>query len=71
MNRLSPRQRQVVAGIVAGMTSKRIARDLGGISPRTVDKHREEAMRTLGVHDVASLVRLVSGVRSSGSDGPY
>ncbi len=69
MSRLPPRQRQVVAGIAAGMTSKRIARELGGISPRTVDKHREQAMRTLGVHNVAALVRLVTGAGSSGGDG--
>ena len=54
---LGRRQRQVIDLVAAGHTSKEIARRLG-ISPLTVRKHREIAMRKLGVHCMAELIRL-------------
>ncbi|TCP05309.1 regulatory LuxR family protein [Rubrivivax gelatinosus] len=55
---LSAREREVMAFVVAGHTSKEIARRLG-ISPLTVRKHRENLMRKLEVATTARLVALV------------
>ncbi len=41
--------------VADGLTSKEIARCLG-ISPLTVRKHRENAMRRLNVHGMAELM---------------
>lgn len=60
--RLTPREREVVRALAGGLTSKHIARQLG-ISPRTVDKHRENSMRKLGVHDMGALLH---GLRLTG-----
>ncbi len=54
-SRLRPRETQVVALVVAGLTSKEIARRLD-ISPLTVRKHRENVMRKLGAHSMAELI---------------
>lgn len=60
---LSPRERQVLLGLVAGQANKGIARDLG-ISPRTVEIHRANMMDKLGCHSLAEVVRtaLTAGV---------
>jgi FixJ family two-component response regulator len=55
---LSERERQVTDLVVAGQSSKAIARTLG-ISPRTVELHRGHVFDKLGVKSVAELVRLV------------
>jgi DNA-binding CsgD family transcriptional regulator len=52
---LSPREAEIIRHVVTGLTSKEIARLLG-ISPLTVQKHRERARRTLGVHTVSELI---------------
>lgn len=52
---LSERQQQVVELLAKGLTSKEIARRLG-ISPATVRKHREYAMKSLHVHGMAPLM---------------
>lgn len=57
MERLSPRERAVLAEIVAGASSKEAAQRLG-ISPRTVDFHRANIMRKLGAKNAAELVRM-------------
>jgi DNA-binding NarL/FixJ family response regulator len=53
---LTPRERDVLAGIVRGLTNKAIAAHLG-ISRRTVEAHRESLMRKLEIHSVAGLTR--------------
>lgn len=53
---LSPRQREVLALVAQGMSSKQIARKLE-LSVKTVDTHRSRLMQQLGVHDIAALVR--------------
>lgn len=54
--RLTPREREVLAGIAGGETSRAMAARLG-ISPRTVETYREGLSRKLGIRTVAGLVR--------------
>ena len=53
---LTPRERDVLRGIANGQTNKEVATALG-ISHRTVETHRENVMRKLGIHTVAGLTR--------------
>lgn len=53
---LTAREREVLARIAAGMTSKEIAVGLG-ISLRTVNTHREHLAKKLSTSSVAGLVR--------------
>jgi DNA-binding NarL/FixJ family response regulator len=66
VERLTPRQREIVQLIVEGHTSKEIARLLA-LSVKTVDRHRATLMARLDLHSVANLVRwaLRSGVAAS------
>jgi DNA-binding NarL/FixJ family response regulator len=54
---LTGRERDVLEGIANGETNKEIASRYG-ISPRTVETHRESLMRKLDIHSVAGLTRL-------------
>jgi DNA-binding NarL/FixJ family response regulator len=54
---LSEREVEVLAGIAEGLGNKEIGERLF-ISPRTVDTHRTNLMKKLGIHHVAGLVRL-------------
>ncbi len=53
---LTVRERDVLARVVDGLTSKEIGAELG-ISPRTVETHRESVMRKLGIRNAAGLIR--------------
>jgi two-component system NarL family response regulator len=53
---ISQRERQVLALLAQGMRSPQIARQLG-ISAATVEVHRRNMMRKLGLHTVAELTR--------------
>ena len=55
--RLTPRERDVFDGLVAGLRNKAIARRLG-ISPRTVELHRIRVMDKTEVSGLSDLVRL-------------
>jgi RNA polymerase sigma factor (sigma-70 family) len=55
--RLTPREQEVMARVVAGQHNRDIAAELG-ISPRTVEVHKARMMDKLGVSNVADLVRL-------------
>ncbi len=57
LDRLSPRELQVVKLIVAGYSTRDIADNLHS-SVKTVEKQRRDAMRKLEVDNVASLVRV-------------
>jgi len=57
LDRLSPRERQVVAEVVAGKSTLEIAHKLQ-TSVKTVEKQRRDAMRKLEVENIASLVRV-------------
>jgi DNA-binding NarL/FixJ family response regulator len=54
---LTEREREVLALIADGLSSKEIAVRLGH-SPKTAETHRASLMRKLGVHKTSSLVRI-------------
>jgi DNA-binding NarL/FixJ family response regulator len=56
MRRLSGRQTEVLRLIAQGLSGTRIAEELG-VSPKTVDYHRAEIRRALGLCTTAELVR--------------
>lgn len=53
---LPPRQREILALLGAGRTTKQIAADLG-ISAKTVETHRARMMETLGCRNAVELLR--------------
>jgi DNA-binding NarL/FixJ family response regulator len=55
-DRLTTREAEVLQLIAEGRANKQIAAELG-ISIKTVEKHRQQVMNKLGIHDVASLTR--------------
>jgi RNA polymerase sigma factor (sigma-70 family) len=57
LERLSPREREVLRQIADGATNKEIAQALG-ISVRTVETHRDSLMKKVGIKTVAGLTRL-------------
>jgi DNA-binding NarL/FixJ family response regulator len=57
LDSLTPRERDVLMGIAGGLTNKEIAAQ-HGISPRTVETHREALMTKLEIRTVAGLTRL-------------
>jgi FixJ family two-component response regulator len=56
-NSLSPREREVFAGVVSGKLNKQIAADLG-TAERTVKAHRAHLMQKMGAASVAELVHI-------------
>jgi two-component system response regulator FixJ len=54
---LTPREREVLEGLVAGLPNKSIAYDLA-ISPRTVEVHRARIMQKLQARSLSEVVRL-------------
>ena len=60
LDRLTPRQREVMALVLAGHPSKNIAADLC-ISQRTVENHRAAIMHRTGATSLPALVRLSLG----------
>ncbi|WP_423821091.1 response regulator [Salinisphaera sp. SPP-AMP-43] len=54
---LTPREKQVMRGIVEGRANKQVAGDLG-ISARTVETHRVHIMQKMQADSLAHLVRL-------------
>jgi two-component system sensor kinase FixL len=55
--RLSPREIQILQGLLAGLSNKAIARRLG-LSPRTVEMHRGNMMGDLGLSSLPEALRL-------------
>lgn len=53
---LTGREREVLILIASGKTNKEIGAELG-ISPRTVESHRESLVKKLGIRTVAQLTR--------------
>lgn len=56
LDRLTPRQREVLQLIAEGHSTKAIAGKLG-LSVKTAETHRAQLMERLDIHDVAGLVR--------------
>jgi DNA-binding NarL/FixJ family response regulator len=56
VERLSPRQTEILKLLAEGKTTKQIALDLS-ISAKTVESHRAQLMERLDIHDLAGLVR--------------
>lgn len=54
---LSPRERQVLEGLIAGLSNKLIARDYN-ISPRTIEVYRANVMTKMQAGSISELVRL-------------
>jgi DNA-binding NarL/FixJ family response regulator len=56
LERLTPRQREVLQLVAEGHTTQEIAR-LMNLSVKTVETHRTQLMDRLDIHDIAGLVR--------------
>ena len=57
LNRLSPRERQILQFVVEGKSSSQIAVTLA-LSSKTVDTYRSRLMRKLGVSDRTGLIKI-------------
>lgn len=70
VGRLTPRERDVLVGLVEGGTNKSIAQKLG-ISPRTVELHRAQVMNRLNASNLTELLQiaLAAGVAPSIGEG--
>jgi DNA-binding NarL/FixJ family response regulator len=62
LDRLTPRQREVLQLIAEGNSTKEIAKKLG-IGIKTAETHRGQLMDALDIHDVAGLVRYAIRMR--------
>jgi DNA-binding NarL/FixJ family response regulator len=56
-SRISPRERQVMDGLIGGLSNKLIARDYD-ISPRTIEVYRANVMTKMQAGSLSELVRL-------------
>ena len=54
---LPPRQRQILRRLGSGQSTKEIAAELG-ISAKTVETHRSNLLKKLGLQNVTDIVRL-------------
>jgi len=61
LNRLTPREREVLQHVVAGQLNKQIAADLGTVE-KTVKVHRSRVMVKMGVRSLADLVRMAERI---------
>jgi len=69
---LSPREKDVLAGLIDGRANKQIAFDLG-ISPRTVEIYRANLMNKMQAGSLSDLVRmaLLAAMPGSGERGEH
>jgi DNA-binding NarL/FixJ family response regulator len=66
---LTGREAEVLQLVAEGQPSKQIASELG-INIKTVEKHRQQVMNKLSIHDVAGLTRyaIAKGIIKSGAE---
>lgn len=69
IDRLTPREREVMGLVVDGLSNKSIARRLG-ITYRTVEVHRAHVMEKMQVRSSADLIRAVLTVRQISRSDP-
>lgn len=67
LDALSPREREVMEGMMAGLSSKAIGRNLG-LSHRTVEMHRSRLHRKLAVGSIAELLALAWRAHGHGGE---
>lgn len=67
---LSPRERQVMARVAAGLLNKQVAGELG-ISEITVKIHRGAAMRKMGARTLPDLVRMQDALAAGPADDTF
>lgn len=56
LEKLTPRQMEVLRLMAHGLTTPEIARQLS-LSAKTIETHRGEIMKRVGIHDIVGLVR--------------
>lgn len=56
---LTAREREVMRGVIQGLSNKEIARELA-VSHRTIDVHRARAMEKMGAHSLPELVTMAT-----------
>jgi FixJ family two-component response regulator len=61
LSSLTPREREVLTGVVAGSLNRQVAVELG-IAEKTVKVHRARVMTKMGVTSLADLVRIAARV---------
>lgn len=64
LNRLTPREHEVLTRVVAGRLNKQIAGELGTVE-KTIKVHRSRMMEKLGIRTVADLVRMAEKLEVS------
>lgn len=67
LDKLTPRQREILQLIAAGYSRKEIAARLS-ISVKTVDTYRAQLMEQLDIHDVPGLVRFAASASLGSAD---
>ena len=59
---LTPRQREILQGMVAGHSNKVMARHFG-LSPRTIETHRAHMLVRLGAANIADAIRIANDAK--------
>src|SRR5215472_4438767 len=67
MKTLTPREREVLNGVVSGLFNKEIASELG-ITERTVKAHRGRAMAKMGAKSSAELIKMLLTIQLNGKE---
>lgn len=67
--RLTPREREVLVGLIEGGTNKSIGQKLG-ISPRTVELHRAQVMNRLNASNLTELLQIALAAGIAPATGP-
>jgi DNA-binding NarL/FixJ family response regulator len=70
--KLTSREAEVLQLVAEGFANKQIAAELS-ISIKTVEKHRQQAMNKLNIHDIAGLTRyaMSKGWVEGGAPAPF